>query len=186
MKHQSVHFLWNEPQIPERFSAGVSLHSHTDYSQEGLSVAPRYARENVLIGFAVARIASHYKKLAGKTLDFDRSYFVPPLAPLDAYRLESLQIEMMDLKPIVSITDHDTIAGPKRLQSFVDPETLPISMEWTVPFGPSFFHVGIHNLPADRAEQIVGELCSVQCSYCRASGISCVGSRGFVAIPNSI
>src|SRR5215510_3860940 len=142
MKHQSVHFLWNEPQIAERFSAGVSLHSHTDCSREGLSIAPQYARENALIGFAVARVSSHYRKVSGKVLDFDRSYFVPPLAPAEAYRVESLQIEMMDLRPIVSITDHDSIAAPRRLQSFVDPEALPISLEWTVPFGPSFFHVG--------------------------------------------
>jgi hypothetical protein len=137
-----------------------------------------------LIGFAVARVSSHYKKVAGKALDFNRSYFVPPLAPAEAYRVESLQIEMMDLRPIVSITDHDSIAAPRRLQSFVDPAALPISLEWTVPFGPSFFHVGVHNLPADKAEEIATELCSVQCSYCRAFGISCIGSHDARCFPN--
>jgi hypothetical protein len=184
MKQQSVHFVWNEPQITERFSAGVSLHSHTDCSREGLAGVPKYASENALIGLAVARISSRYEKLVGRTLDLERSYFVPPLAPAAAFRLESLQIEMMDLTPVVSITDHDSIGGPQQLHSLVDPEAVPISLEWTMPFGPGFFHIGVHNLPMERANEIVEGLCNVQCSYCRASGISCVGSHDARCLPN--
>ncbi len=29
-------------------------------------------------------------------------------------------------------------------------QNLPLSTEWTVPFGPTFFHLGVHNLPPDR------------------------------------
>lgn len=183
MKRQSVHFLWNEPTITGRFATSVSLHSHTDRSREGLYSAQRYARESVLIGLAVARITSRYKKLAGTDLDFQKAYFVPPLAPAEAYRLEKMQIEAMGMNAIVSITDHDTIEGPLLLQSFVDPELVPVSLEWTVPFGPSFFHVGVHNLPRDRADEIVNGLCNVQCSHCKSAGISCVGSHDARCFP---
>jgi hypothetical protein len=184
MKQQSVHFLWHEPQITNRFPSAVSLHGHTDRSREGLSIVPRYAEENALIGFAVARISSAYKKFAGRNLDFHRSYFAPPLTPAAAYRLEALQIEAMDMRPMVSITDHDTIEGTKQLQSFVDPDTVPVSLEWTVPFGRSYFHLGIHNLPRDRADEIVDALEEIHCSYCKAVQISCVGSHDPRCLPN--
>ena len=32
----------------------------------------------------------------------------------------------------------------------------PVSFEWTVPFGPTFFHLGIHNLPAAQARANCG------------------------------
>jgi hypothetical protein len=184
MKRQSVHFLWNEPQITNRFSGAVSLHSHTDRSREGLSSVSTYAERNALIGFAAARISSAYKRVIGKNLDFHRSYFSPPLAPAAAYRLEALQIEAMDLSPIVSITDHDTIEGPKQLHSFIDPETLPVSFEWTVPFGRSFFHLGIHNLPRERADEIFDALQQIHCSYCKTAQITCVGSHDARCLPN--
>ena len=34
----------------------------------------------------------------------------------------------------------------------------PISLEWTVPFAYGFFHVGVHNLPKDRAIDITKDL----------------------------
>ena len=184
MKRQTVHFLWTEPQITNRFPTAVSLHSHTDRSQEFLSSIPKYAERNALIGLAVARISTAYRKFAGKPLDFHRSYYAPPVAPAAAYRLEALQIEAMNMSPIVSITDHDTIEAPKQLQSFVDPATLPTSFEWTVPFGRSYFHLGIHNLPRDRADEIFCELQQVHCGYCKAARITCVGTHDARCLPN--
>lgn len=184
MKRQSVHFLWDEPQITRSFSSAVSLHSHTDRSREGLSSVRKYARDSAVIGLAAARISSVFRKHTGKDLDFQQAYFAPPLAPAEAYRLEALQIEAMGMSPIVSITDHDTVEGPQQLRSFIDPDVLPVSLEWTVPFGQGFFHVGVHNLPADRADETVDALYEVQCSYCKASGTSCVGSHDARCLPN--
>ena len=31
----------------------------------------------------------------------------------------------------------------------------PISFEWTVPFGNGFFHLGVHNLPAEHGCRVV-------------------------------
>src|SRR5262245_56542449 len=111
MKRQSVHFVWNEPLATNRFTSAVSLHSHTNRSREGFLGIHKYAESSFLIRFAVSRISSRYEKATGKSLDFDRAYFVPPLAPSQAYGVEAAQIEKLGLKPIVSITDHDTIEG---------------------------------------------------------------------------
>lgn len=35
---------------------------------------------------------------------------------------------------------------------------VPVSTEWTVPFGPSFIHLGIHNLPPQHARSLVAEM----------------------------
>jgi hypothetical protein len=184
MKRQEVHFLWNEPQITKGFDSAVSLHSHTNRSREGLGLVPRYAEDYPLIGFAVARISSSYRKLAGRALDFQRAYFAPPLAPLEAYRVEARQIEALDLKPMVSITDHDSIEAPRLLQPFVDPDTVPVSLEWSLPFGESLFHVGIHNLPKERADSIVNLLGEVQCAFCRTAQVACVGTHDARCLPN--
>jgi len=183
MKRHRVHFLTNEPQITKRFGAAVSLHSHTDRSREGFTGIQKYAEESFLIRMAVTRVSSKYRQLLGSDLDYPRAYFVPPLSPPNAYRLEAAQIEAMDLAPMVSITDHDNIDGSHQLQAFVDPETVPVSLEWTVPFGSSYFHVGVHNLPADRATEIVEGLTGVQCTYCSHSKISCVGGHGTQCFP---
>ena len=34
----------------------------------------------------------------------------------------------------------------------------PVSTEWTVPFGPSYFHLGLHNLPPAEADSLIREL----------------------------
>ncbi len=78
MKRQSVHFLWNEPQITRSFSSAVSLHSHTDRSREGLSSVRKYARDSALIGLAVARISSVYQKHTGKNSGFSAGLLCSP------------------------------------------------------------------------------------------------------------
>ena len=37
-------------------------------------------------------------------------------------------------------------------------ETIPISVEWTVPFRNTFFHLGVHNLPPRRARSTMDQL----------------------------
>jgi hypothetical protein len=34
----------------------------------------------------------------------------------------------------------------------------PVSFEWTVPFGPTFFHLGVHNLPTAQARTVFADL----------------------------
>ena len=57
---------------------------------------------------------------------------------------------------IVSLTDHDNIEAPVSLQVLDECRGTPISVEWTVSFGPTFFHLGVHNLPAGARPRTVG------------------------------
>lgn len=82
----------------------------------------------------------------GAGFDYARAWWTPPLTPADAFALEARQITGLGLTPIVSITDHDSIGACRELQLLGIPT--PVSVEWTIPFGRSFLHLGVHNLPA--------------------------------------
>ena len=49
---------------------------------------------------------------------------------------------------LVSITDHDDINAPLLLRTVPSARHIPVSVEWTVPFCESAFHIGVHNLPS--------------------------------------
>jgi hypothetical protein len=80
-------------------------------------------------------------------VDFSRAYWTPPLAPATALHVERKQIAGLGLRPLVSLTDHDDIEAGVSLQATADRAEAPVSVEWTVPYGASFLHLGIHNLP---------------------------------------
>lgn len=100
-----------------------------------------------------------YKECKGKSLDLCRAYWTPPLLPDMVLASETRQIEEdLDLAAIVSITDHDTIAGPLSLQQQASGVPVPVSVEWTIPFAGNSFHIGVHHLPSDRAVEIMQAL----------------------------
>jgi len=157
MNGGKLHFLWRDHAPLKQFRTGVSLHSHTLHSMETFAFLPRYAAGVPLLDFAVRQQARIYKTRRGMELDFSRAFWRPPLAPREAYDLEKGQIEdKLDLDAMVSLSDHDDIQAGSLLAT-VEPK-IPISVEWTIPYGPSFFHVGVHNLPAKRAGTIMQEL----------------------------
>lgn len=59
---------------------------------------------------------------------------------------------------MVSLTDHDNIEAPMLLRSAPDAAHTPISLEWSVPFAGTVFHLGVHNLPSEQAQTIVDDL----------------------------
>jgi hypothetical protein len=156
MKLTRVHMLWRNGAIGIRFRCGVSLHSHTLHSRENMAFIPRYTAHIPLVGAAIRAQERRYFERTGRRLDFARAFWRPPLAPREAHELEARQIEGLGLHALVSLSDHDDIEAGARL-AVVDPRA-PVSIEWTVPFGPTFFHVGIHNLPRQRARAIAEEL----------------------------
>jgi len=92
-------------------------------------------------------------RTSGIRPDYARSYWTPPLTPRLAFDLERLQIEnQLQMPAMVSITDHDDIRAPMLLRSLSSARQIPVSLEWSVPFGPAetptAFHLGIHNLPS--------------------------------------
>jgi hypothetical protein len=80
------------------------------------------------------------------------------LSPSDALNLERKQIEdALGLEGIVSLTDHDNIDGAMEWQGDGGRETV-VSLEWTLPYGPAYFHLGVHNLPRTKARELTTEL----------------------------
>jgi len=92
-------------------------------------------------------------------VDFSRAYWTPPLTPALAYETERDQIEnILWLDAMVSLTDHDNIEAGVFLRTMPDTAHAPISVEWSVPFAGTVFHLGIHNLPSRLAQIIMDDL----------------------------
>jgi hypothetical protein len=92
-------------------------------------------------------------------VDFSRAYWTPPLTPKLAYETEKDQVEnTLGLKAMVSLTDHDNIEAPMWLRTVPESAHAPISLEWSVPFAGTIFHLGVHNLPSGQSQTIVDDL----------------------------
>lgn len=153
-----IHLQWKDAAAVGRFRTGVSLHSHTLHSRESLEFIYRAATLAPILSAAIRHGAGVYRRRHGATLDLTRGWWTPPLGAHDAWLLEKSQIEALDQNAIVSITDHDNIDAPVSLQVLDECRGTPISVEWTVPFGPTFFHLGVHNLPAGRARTLWADM----------------------------
>lgn len=144
--------------VAGRFRTAVSLHSHTLHSKETLAFVNRLRKRSASLATALRRGEYCYWKKYGTRLDFGRAWWTPPCAPHDAYLLERRCIEdALGVAALVSLTDHDDIEAPMSLRVLEDCRELPVSVEWTVPFCDTFFHLGIHNLCASRARSIMAE-----------------------------
>lgn len=143
------------------FRTAISLHSHTYYSKESLGFIPHYLgfhRTPIVSGLFHSEM-KNYEERTGKTLDFDRAYWTPPVSPSMVVTSELRQIEgTLGLPGLVSITDHDTIAAPLALRAQPTTASVPVSVEWTIPFRGNSFHIGVHHLPPDSAVAVVKEL----------------------------
>jgi hypothetical protein len=146
---QSVSYLWREPQAAERFTAGVSLHSHTSQSKETLDFIAELSTDWGVLQPLMRWAERRSLRTTGIRPDYARSYWTPPLTPRLAFDLERTQIEdKLQLPAMVSLTDHDDIQAPMLLRSLASARQIPVSLEWSVPYGASAFHLGIHNLPS--------------------------------------
>ncbi|HUP03406.1 MAG TPA: hypothetical protein VMU19_05425 [Bryobacteraceae bacterium] len=148
-----VQCLWRTPSAAREFQGAVSLHSHTMHSREGLDFIPRVLRK-VRWAHAIVRMAERrHERRSGRPVGYDRAYWRPPLNPQAAYHLEAGQIrDALGLRPMVSLTDHDELEACRELQAIGIP--CPYSVEWTVPYGATVFHLGVHNLPSASASAL--------------------------------
>jgi hypothetical protein len=146
MRSGKIRFYWRDAAALRGFSTAAALHGHTLHSKECLSFLPRYLRR-VPGG---ARVLRQYEPASASRpgVDFSRAYWTPPLTPASALRLERKQIARLGLQALVSITDHDDIEACASLRVTADPALVPVSVEWTVPYGESILHLGMHNLPS--------------------------------------
>jgi hypothetical protein len=174
MQKMKLHFHWLNPDVCNGFRSGVSLHSHTRHSRETMSVVSDYARQSRALSLAIRALSSRYRQQTGCDFDFTRPFFTLPLSASEAFRIEAGQIEEeLNLDAFVSLTDHDSVVASQRLRLFMDETRVPLSLEWTVPFESSFFHLGIHNLPADGIQSLVSDLSRMQCARCHDVGVVC-------------
>jgi len=153
-----LHILHEHEDLGAKARTGVSLHCHTEQSKEMLDFVPHYAEKLPVINFFWRRERERYIKREGRGIDFSTAYWSPPLPPKRVYEIEREQILHAGLEPIVSLTDHDSIRANREVNEDLDGTKAPVSLEWTVPFEYGFFHVGVHNLPPDRADQLTEDL----------------------------
>ena len=145
MGETTIKFKWREPHSAEGFHSAVSLHGHTMHSVECLSFLPRHLHHVP----GISQLVSYYER--ARRVDFARAWWTPPLTPASALELERNQIASLGLRPMVSLTDHDDIEAGLALGVTADPAETPVSVEWTVPYERSIFHVGVHNIPRGAA-----------------------------------
>ena len=142
--------LWKEPDAIRDSSTGVSLHSHTNQSRETLDFLANLGNQYPLLRPILRRYERRSRERHNVPVNYAAAYWTPPLTPRLAFDLESGQISKLGLMPLVSITDHDTIAAPMLLRTVASARHIPVSVEWSAPFGgDQSFHLGIHNLPSD-------------------------------------
>lgn len=143
----------------KRFQTAVSLHAHTRHSRETIAFVPHYIARVPILREKFSKWEERYRSKYGKDIDFRQGYWTPPLSAREVYDSEKAQIEnLLGLRALVSLTDHDDIEASALAQSDENSE-IPVSLEWTVPFGEkAFFHVGVHNVPRQQATGVAREL----------------------------
>ncbi|HEX8287684.1 MAG TPA: hypothetical protein VF556_06815 [Pyrinomonadaceae bacterium] len=158
LKQTRLHILHEAENLSPKAKTGVSLHCHTEHSKEMLDFVPHYAAKLPVINFFWKRERKRYIEREGKDIDFSGAFWSPPLTAQDVYDIEKSQINKAGLSELVSISDHDSIEANLKVNENTDNAKAPISLEWTVPFEFGFFHVGVHNLPKDRAVELTKTL----------------------------
>jgi hypothetical protein len=146
-----ISYLWKDADAARNYSTAVSLHSHTNQSKETLDFLANLGNQYPLLRPILARSERQSREQHNIPVNYAKAYWTPPLTPRIAFDVESGQIEKnLHLMPLVSITDHDTIAAPMLLRTVAAARHIPVSVEWSAPFGgDQAFHLGIHNLPSD-------------------------------------
>jgi hypothetical protein len=154
MAKSTISYLWCDKNAVNGFRTGVSLHSHTNQSRETLDFLANFGNQFPAIRPFLNNLERRSADKYGVPVNYSAAYWTPPLTPKLAFDLESRQIEALDLRSMVSITDHDTIKAPMLLRTVPSARQIPVSVEWSVPYGDvQSFHLGVHNLPSQRATE---------------------------------
>jgi len=158
MPNSTISYLWRDKNATKGFRTGVSSHSHTSQSRETLDFLANFSNQYPVMRLLLSRMERRAEQIHGLRIDYAASYWTPPMTPKLAFDLESRQIEKLDLDPMVSITDHDNIRAPMLLRTVPSARQIPVSVEWSAPFGGQSFHLGVHNLPSARAAEWMARL----------------------------
>jgi len=172
MTTSAISYLWRDAKATQGFRTGVSLHSHTSQSKETLAFLAKVGNQLPAMQPLLSRLERRSERFHGLQVDYAASYWTPPMTPRLAFDLESGQIEKLDLASMVSLTDHDNIKAPMLLRTVPSARQIPVSVEWSVPYGPQSFHLGVHNLPSARAAEWMDTLADFTANPSDPSGPS--------------
>jgi len=153
MASSTISYLWRDKNATQGFRSGVSLHSHTNQSKETLDFLANLGNTYPLIRPLLSRLERRSEQMHGVRINYAESYWTPPMTPMLAFDLERRQIEKLDVASMVSLSDHDNINAPMLLRTVPSARQIPVSVEWTAPYGEQSFHLGVHNLPSARATE---------------------------------
>lgn len=76
---RKIDCLWKKPGAAEGYQTAVSLHGHTDYSQESLQFISDFAGKIGLLRWLLAIREREAIRESQIRLDFDRTNWTPPL-----------------------------------------------------------------------------------------------------------
>ena len=154
MANSTISYLWRDQNAPKGFRSGVSLHGHTNQSQETLDFLANFGNQFPVMRPLLSRLERRSEQIYGVRINYAASYWTPPMTPKLAFDLESRQIEKLDIASMVSLTDHDNIKAPMLLRTVPSARQIPVSVEWSAPYGGvQDFHLGVHNLPSAKAQE---------------------------------
>jgi hypothetical protein len=159
MPSATLSYLWRDKDAARSFRTGVSLHSHTNQSQETLDFLANFGNQYPVMRPLLSRLERRAEQVHGLRINYAESYWTPPMTPKLAFDLETRQIEALDVAAMVSLTDHDNIKAPMLLRTVPSARRIPVSVEWSAPYGgEQSFHLGVHNLPSARAAKWMATL----------------------------
>jgi hypothetical protein len=153
MAKSTISYLWRDQNATHGFRSGVSLHGHTNQSEETLDFLANFGNQYPLMRPLLSRMERRSEAVYGTPINYAAAYWTPPMTPKLAFNLERDQIEELDLAAMVSLTDHDNIKAPMLLRTVPSARQIPVSVEWSAPYGVQSFHLGVHNLPSARATE---------------------------------
>jgi hypothetical protein len=146
-------YLSEDGRITDKFTTAVSLHGHTNRSRVSLYFIEEFMRRYALLRKARLRLEQRALRSASIQPDLAEAYWTPPLPPLQAFTLERKQIEEgLGMNSLISLTDHENIEAPLLLRVVPEARRIPVSLEWSIHFGTTVLHLGVHNLPTAEAE----------------------------------
>jgi hypothetical protein len=148
-------YLSEDSRITGKFGTAVSLHGHTNRSRENLYFIAEFMNRYAPLRFALTRLEQRALREGSIQPNLKQGFWTPPLPPLEAFTVERKQIEELGMNSLISLTDHDTIEAPLLLRVVPEARRIPVSLEWTIHFSNTEFHLGVHNLPTAEAESWV-------------------------------
>jgi hypothetical protein len=155
----TVQCFWRNPAAADGFRTAVSLHSHTYHSREYMDFIPRVMSRVPAMDRLRRWVEARYSERPDKTVRYRDAFWQPPFIPQAAFNLEAGQIRSLGLDPLVSITDHDDLEACADLHNLGIP--VPYSLEWSIPYQGSMFHIGVHNLPIGQARDLAASMARV-------------------------